>query len=126
MINFGRNLKKVRLKNKFTQEELALKLGTSKQVISNYEKGNREPSLGMLAEISKVFNCSIDSLLFSDTNIDLDILENLDRVNIDLKKYDKESILKKIESNITFLESRKDDIDFTISDLKNIYELLSK
>lgn len=42
---FGEKLKDVRVQNGWSQEELAKRLGTSKQVISRYENGQRTPKI---------------------------------------------------------------------------------
>lgn len=44
MVDFGNNLKELRLKHKMTQKELADKLGVTKSVVSYYELQERSPS----------------------------------------------------------------------------------
>ena len=48
-MNFGEALKRIRLQRNLSQEELARKLGTSKQVISRYETGQRSPKIHVAA-----------------------------------------------------------------------------
>lgn len=48
-MNFGEALKQIRLQRNLSQEELAHKLGTSKQVISRYETGQRSPKIHVAA-----------------------------------------------------------------------------
>lgn len=62
-MSFGNILKKIRLDNKLTQEELAQKINTSRSNIANYENDKNMPSLDILEKFSKLFNCSIDYLL---------------------------------------------------------------
>lgn len=62
-MSFGNILKKIRLDNKLTQEELAQKINTSRSNIANYENNKNMPSLDILEKFSKLFNCSIDYLL---------------------------------------------------------------
>ena len=59
----GDNIRKLRLREKMTQTELAEKLGVSKQVVSAYEKGIRNPPYDVLIKITDVFCTSVDSLL---------------------------------------------------------------
>ena len=41
----GQNLKDIRIKNKYNQEDIAEQLGVTKQTISNWEKGKRSPDI---------------------------------------------------------------------------------
>ena len=47
MSDFGRKLREIRLQRQLSQEELAQLLGTSKQVISRYENGQRSPKISV-------------------------------------------------------------------------------
>ena len=58
----GENIKEFRNKNKITQEELALKLGTTHSVISAYENGHTLILTAFLINLCKVYNLSADSI----------------------------------------------------------------
>jgi transcriptional regulator with XRE-family HTH domain len=60
---FAKRLKKLRLKNKLTQKELAIKLNMTENSIGNYEKGIREPEQSILVELAKIFDVTTDYLL---------------------------------------------------------------
>lgn len=60
---FGTNLRYLRHLNNMTQIDLAKKLSTTHQAISNYERSQRFCDLNTLVEISELFNISIDDLL---------------------------------------------------------------
>jgi len=61
---FGRRLKEMRLKAGYERQiDLAKKLGTVVQTISNYESGCRLPDAEMLARIVEVLPCNADYLL---------------------------------------------------------------
>ena len=47
----------------WTQVQLAQKLGVTKQIVSNWENDNIQPSIDMLVKISKTFNVTTDYLL---------------------------------------------------------------
>lgn len=47
----------------YTQEELANKVGVTKQSISKYEKGLQSPTSIVLSAIADVLECSTDYLL---------------------------------------------------------------
>ena len=42
---------------------MAMDLNISRESLSHYENGKREPSLGLLVEMSRYFNVSIDYLI---------------------------------------------------------------
>ncbi len=62
-MSFGSNLKKIRLDNGLTQDELAKKLNTSRSNIANYENDKNMPSVEILEKLSKTLNCSTDYLM---------------------------------------------------------------
>lgn len=51
-----------RAKNNFTQEELAKKLGVSRQTINSIEKGRYVPSTTLALKMSAVFGVSVNEL----------------------------------------------------------------
>ena len=55
--------KKLRIKNKYTQEEIANKFDMTKTGISYWENGKSEPSLEVIEKLAELFNVSIDYLL---------------------------------------------------------------
>ena len=63
MINgLGERLQEQRTTHKLSQREVALALNVS-TVISNYEKGERTPSLEMLIALARFYHCSTDYLV---------------------------------------------------------------
>ena len=46
-----------------SQEELAEKLGVSRQAVSKWESGATQPELPKLIELSKIYQVSVDALL---------------------------------------------------------------
>lgn len=73
MVDFGNNLKTLRLQNGLTQAQVAQKLGVTKSVISAYETGLRLPSYDILINISKIFKVSTDYLLGLENTYELDL-----------------------------------------------------
>lgn len=59
----GENIKKLRLKHRFTQQELADHLGVSRQALGLYEKEKREPGIDMLIKLADTFNVTVDYLI---------------------------------------------------------------
>ena len=56
-------LKIVRKERNLNQLKVAMDLNISREALSHYENGKREPSLDMLNKMSKYFNVSIDYLI---------------------------------------------------------------
>ena len=73
----GYRLKLLRKQNGLSQTDLGNLLGVSKVSISNYEKGERIPSLEVLLMILKVFNVSADYMLGRELNVVCESEENL-------------------------------------------------
>lgn len=56
-------LKKIRKQKKLNQQKVAFDLHISRECLSYYENGKREPSLELLVRMSLYFNVSIDFLI---------------------------------------------------------------
>ena len=56
-------LKKIRKLRNLNQQKVAMDLNISREALSYYENGKREPSLSLLVAMSRYFNVSIDYLI---------------------------------------------------------------
>ena len=56
-------LKMIRKMRNLNQQKVAMDLNISREALSHYENGRREPSLDMLVKMSKYYNVSIDYLI---------------------------------------------------------------
>ncbi len=56
-------LREIRKKKKLNQQRVALDLNITREALSHYENGRRDPSLSMLIRLSEYFNVSIDYLI---------------------------------------------------------------
>ena len=66
-MKLGSNLHYLRkLHGGMTQEKLAEQMGVSRQTISKWETGEAIPDVDKLLELSKLFSCTLDSLLKED------------------------------------------------------------
>ncbi|MEB3103043.1 LexA family protein [Ferviditalea candida] len=65
---YGKKLRELRKIEGWTQEEVAKRLGVSKQTYSHYENENRRPSLDMVRELASVYGVNIDDI-FSDEKV---------------------------------------------------------
>lgn len=62
-MNLSDKLSELRRANGMSQEELAEKLGVSRQAVSKWESGAAQPELSKLIELSKIYGVSVDALL---------------------------------------------------------------
>ena len=56
-------LKNARKQRKLNQQKVAMDLCISREALSYYENGKREPSLALLVQMSDYFNVSINYLI---------------------------------------------------------------
>ena len=63
MLLFKERLKELRIEKGLTQTQLAKVLRVNQRTISNWEVGERQPTLDTLEVIAKYFNVSYDYLL---------------------------------------------------------------
>ncbi len=56
-------LKTIRKQKNLNQLKVAMDLNISREALSHYENGKREPSLAMLRKMSEYYNVSIDYLI---------------------------------------------------------------
>ena len=64
--NFAENLRKIRKENNLSQEDLAEKLGVSRQAISKWESASAYPEMDKIIALCDLFNLNIDDLLHKD------------------------------------------------------------
>ena len=62
---FADKLIELRKKSGMSQEELAEKLGVSRQSVSKWEGAQSTPDLNRILEISKIFDVSTDSVSYT-------------------------------------------------------------
>lgn len=65
-MNLADNLKKIRKDNNLSQEQLAEKLGVSRQSVSKWESGLSYPEMDKVLQICQLFNLNINELINED------------------------------------------------------------
>ncbi len=75
IMSIGNKILSLRKKNNLSQEELAEKVGVTRQTISKWELDDTTPDINQAKMISQVFNVSLDEL--TDNNIDNVIIEKV-------------------------------------------------
>lgn len=95
-LNFGENIRKLRIEHGLTQEKLADFLGVSFQAVSKWERGDTVPDIFMLPTIAAFFGVTTDHLLcFDQIEMEKDI-EKYEALYYQLwQKNDREALLKK-------------------------------
>lgn len=66
MNNLSENLKKIRKEYNLSQEQLAEKLGVSRQSVSKWESSQAYPEMDKLVQISKLYNIDLNDLINND------------------------------------------------------------
>ena len=78
-MKFKDKIKKLRIDNNLTQEDLARICFVSRNAVSKWERDEGYPNIKSLKLISKHFNVSIDNLLNEEDLINLSLKNNEER-----------------------------------------------
>ena len=70
-MKIGENIKALRKSKNMTQEELAAKIHTTRQAISNYEKGRSDPDLETISRIAEALETDPSVILYGDDHSQL-------------------------------------------------------
>ena len=85
-MNFSDNLIKLRKGKGWSQEDLAEKLGISRQAVSKWEVGTSKPDIDNIIKISKLFEVSIDELVNNE-------IVRTEAISINVKRKSKKDVL---------------------------------
>lgn len=69
MAGINTYLREFRLEKGLTQEDVANRVGLTRQAISSYESGKRQPGIDILLALAKVYEVPIDTLLYGNKTI---------------------------------------------------------
>ncbi len=103
-MEFHERLKHERKKLKLTQEEFGKNFNLSKQAISSYEKGLRQPNPDLLKAFAKFLDVSVDFLL-CETNV----RHHTDTLAFHTTGDLTEEELEQVKQYIKFLQTQRDD-----------------
>lgn len=67
MINFAKNFYSLRRSNEYTQEQIAERVGVSRQAVTKWEAGSSTPDIYKLVDIAEIFKCTVDELICGAT-----------------------------------------------------------
>ena len=65
-MKFGENLQKLRKEQGISQEQLAEKLGVTRQSVSKWESGSSYPEMDKIVALCNLFHCDLDVLINKD------------------------------------------------------------
>ena len=82
--DLGKRLQEQRTLRNLSQKQVATSLGVSASVISNYESGERTPSVEILMSLARLYHCSTDYLLGIDKS---DKVKQIDVSMLNDKQY---------------------------------------
>ncbi len=66
MTKISKNIKRLRMLQNMSQEELAQKLFVSRQAVSSWENNRTQPDLDMIQKISELFGVEVEELLYGE------------------------------------------------------------
>ena len=93
----GRRILAIRKRRNLTLIDFAKKIGASKSSVSDWEKGFRLPSEGVLTKIAIMGNTSVDRLLYGNGNNKNDVEEIYQKL-IKLPKADILGIFRRVHN----------------------------
>lgn len=111
----AKNIRKFRIENELTQEELAEKLNMSVMTIRRYEAGTRTPTWRTLQDMAMIFDISPHRFIINDDDYE-SVKESLAN---DLSRKD-----NKIMRAMQLYESVQNDMKLRI--IHNVYESLNE
>lgn len=65
-MDFSEKIREIRNDSGLTQEEMAARLGVTRQAVSNWENGKNLPDIEILIDISRTFSVSLDELILGE------------------------------------------------------------
>ncbi len=107
-MKFGDKLIQLRKKNGLSQEELAEKLGVSRQSVSKWESNNTYPETDKIVQICNIFDCSMDDLINDKVDLDQTYRKNKNALNEGMDSFlEFTTKTVKMFSNMSFSEGFK-------------------
>lgn len=98
-MRFCDNLKNIRKQKKISQEDLAEKIGVSRQSVSKWECGEAYPTMDNIMRLCKLFNCKINNLVHDDLT-DIDSLDEEIKMSVVKLKDDQQIKMKGLSKAI--------------------------
>lgn len=117
-IKFANSLKRLRNKNKYTQDELAQKISVTRQTISTWENNCGKPDIYNLHDLCQVFDVSLEEMLYGKKSQPTVTTQTIYENNSNHSTYDyEEEQIKKYIKNL----NKKGNYIITDEDLSNYF-----
>ena len=118
MTNIGENIKKFRIFRKMTQVELGEAVNRSKNVVSNWERGDNTPDLDTLEKICRVLDVT-PNMMFG-----WDRCPEFEQFQEKIKEYNSQLIALGIQKQLIEgkIKKLRDEISKEIAPLRDDYE----
>lgn len=113
-MSFGQNLQFLRkMRNEMTQEELAEKLGVSRQTVSKWELDMVYPEMNKVVELCKFFSCTMDELVREDMNVSDEAYSNIRMEIVGAFRYIKYAVIsiEPEEDALNHMRQRAKELD---------------
>jgi len=81
-IEIANRLFELRKKNSFSQEELAERIGVSRQAVSKWERAESSPDTDNLIQLAQLYEMSLDELLFTTEPVGKSVSKPTEQVSI--------------------------------------------
>lgn len=101
-MKFADNLKRLRKRRNISQEQLAEKVGVSRQSVSKWETSEAYPEMNNILELCKIFKCNISDLV-NDKMVDIDSLDEEVKMSVVKFKKEKQNQMKGISKVISLV-----------------------
>ena len=85
-------IKELRLRNNWRQEDLAQKLSTKRQTVARYESGERGLDVETILRLCEIFNCTADYLLGRSSTGGIKLTPEEENIIIALRRADDRAI----------------------------------
>ncbi|MEH6931486.1 helix-turn-helix domain-containing protein [Bacillus sp. JJ783] len=129
---FGEKIKELRKSNKFTQKQLAEKLGKAESTIRMWELGTNTPNAKTITELSKVLNVGYTDLMIKAGYINKEQIKSdeasyamnvneLNAIEKELQQCDSEEEKQNLYARKVLLERRIAELRFNLSEMETFF-----
>ena len=101
-MKFGDNLKQIRKSKNISQEDLAERLGVSRQSVSKWETGENYPSMFNIMCLCDIFKCKINNLVHESMS-DINSLDEEVKMSVVKFKEDEQKKMKGLSKAISII-----------------------
>ena len=106
-MTFGERIVSLRKTKKWSQDELAKKVGTSAPIIGRYERNEIKPSIEVAKKLADELGVTIDYLIGgSNTIFDKDLLKKIEDIE-NLSKEDKQQVYYVIDMALSYHKTKQ-------------------